>query len=67
MMSDRVYLVAPASPIKCLLYLPYARATQYKLGPERLTQLEKIKCTTAGRGKWFLYTSIYVSIYLSNL
>ena len=51
MMSDRVYLVAPASPIKCLLYLPYARATQYKLGPERLTQLEKIKCTTAARGK----------------
>ena len=31
--SDRVNLVAPASPIKCLLYLPNVRAIQYKLGP----------------------------------
>ena len=38
--SDRVHLVAPASPIKCLLYLPNVRAMQYKLGPERLTRLE---------------------------
>ena len=37
--SDRVNLVAPASPIECLLYLPYVRAIQYKLGPERLTRL----------------------------
>ena len=32
--SDRVNLVAPASPIECLLYLPNVRAIQYKLGPE---------------------------------
>ena len=37
--SDRVNLVAPASPIKGLLYFPSARAIQYKLGPERLTRL----------------------------
>ena len=37
--SDRVNLVASASPIECLLYLPNVRAIQYKLGPERLTQL----------------------------
>ena len=37
--SDRVNLVAPASPIKCLLHLPNVRAIQYKLGPEKLTQL----------------------------
>ena len=37
--SDRVNLVAPASPIECLPYLPNVRATQYKLGPERLTKL----------------------------
>ena len=39
--SDRVNLVAPASPIACLLYLPTVRAIQYKLGPERLTRLGK--------------------------
>ena len=38
-MSDRVNLVAPASPIDCLLKLPNVRATQYKLGPEKLTRL----------------------------
>ena len=37
--SDRVNLVAPASPIECLLYLPNVRAIQYKLRPERLTRL----------------------------
>ena len=37
--SDRVNLVAPASPIECLLYWPKVRATQYKLRPERLTRL----------------------------
>ena len=37
--SDRVNIVAPASLIECLLYLPNVRATQYKLGPERLTRL----------------------------
>ena len=37
--SDRVNLVAPASPIKCLLYLPNGRTKQYKLGPEKLTRL----------------------------
>ena len=37
--SDRVNLVEPASPIKCLLYLTNDRAIQYKLGPERLTRL----------------------------
>ena len=37
--SDRVNLVAPASSIECLIYLPYIRAVQYKLGPERLTRL----------------------------
>ena len=41
---DRVNLVAPASPIECLLYLPDVRAIQYKLGPAR-----KFKCTTATR------------------
>ena len=34
--SDRVNLVAPASPIECLLYSPNV---QYKLGPGRLTRL----------------------------
>ena len=38
-MSDRVNLVAPASPIECLPYLPNVRAIQFKLGPERLTRL----------------------------
>ena len=38
--SDRVNLVAPASPIECLLYLPNVRAMQYKLGPERFTRPE---------------------------
>ena len=37
--SDRVNLVAPASPIECLLYLPNVRAIQYKLKPEKLTRL----------------------------
>ena len=37
-MSDRVNLVAPTSPIECLLYLPNVRAIQYKLGPKRLTR-----------------------------
>ena len=37
--SDRVILVAPASPIECLPYLPNVRAIQYKLRPERLTRL----------------------------
>jgi len=37
-MSDRVILVAPASPIECLPYLPNVRAIQYKLGQERLTR-----------------------------
>ena len=36
---DRVNLVAPASSIECLLYLPSVRAIQYKLGPERLPRL----------------------------
>ena len=39
-----VNLVAPASHIDCLLYLPNVRAIQYKLGPAR-----KFKCTTAAR------------------
>jgi len=38
-MSDRVNLVALASPIECLLYLPNVRVKQYKLGLERLTGL----------------------------
>ena len=37
--SDRVNLVAPASPIECLLHLPNVLAIQYKLGLERLTLL----------------------------
>ncbi len=37
--SDRVNLDAPASPIQCLLYLPNVWTIQYKLGPERLTQI----------------------------
>ena len=37
--SDRVNLVAPASPIECLLYLANVRVIQYKLGLERLAQL----------------------------
>ena len=32
-------LIAPASPLECLLYLPNVRAIQYKLGPERLNRL----------------------------
>ena len=38
-MSDRVNLVAPASPIDCLFYNPNIRAVQYKLVPERLARL----------------------------
>ena len=34
--SDRVNIVAPASPIECLFYLTNVRPIQYKLGPERL-------------------------------
>ena len=37
--SDRVNLVAPASPIECLLNLRNVRGIQYTLGPERLTRL----------------------------
>ena len=37
--SDRVNLVAPASLIECLHYLPNVRGIQYKLGLERLTRL----------------------------
>ena len=37
--SDHVNLVAPASPIECLLYLRNVPEIQYKLGPERLTRL----------------------------
>ena len=37
--SDSINLVAPASPIECLLYLPNVRAIQYKLGPGRLTRV----------------------------
>ena len=37
--SDRVNLVAPASPNKCLLYLPNVRPIQYKLGTKRLIWL----------------------------
>ena len=37
--SNRVNIVAPASPFTCLLYLPNVRAMQYKLGPEKLTRL----------------------------
>ena len=36
--SDRVNLVAPASPIQCLRF-PNVRAILYKLGSERLTLL----------------------------
>ena len=35
--SDCVNLVAQATPIECLLYLPNVREIRYKLGPERLT------------------------------
>ena len=37
--SYRVNLVAPASSIECLLYLPNVQAIQYELGPERLTRV----------------------------
>ena len=37
--SDRVNLVAPASLIKCQLYLPNVRTIQCKLGTETLTRL----------------------------
>ena len=37
--KSKFNLVAPASPIECLLYKPKVRAIQYKLGPERLTRL----------------------------
>ena len=37
--SNRVNLIAQASPIEYLLYLPNVWAIQYKLGPERLTRL----------------------------
>ena len=37
--SDHVNLVAPASPIECMLHLPNVWVIQYNLGPERLTRL----------------------------
>ena len=37
--SDRVNLVALASPIECQLHLPTVRAIQYKLGQEKLTRI----------------------------
>jgi len=40
--SNRVNLVAPASPNECLLYLPNVQSIQYKLGPERLTRIGNI-------------------------
>ena len=40
--SDHVNLVAPASPIDCLLYLPNVWEIQYKMGLERLTQLGNV-------------------------
>jgi len=45
--SDRVNFVAPSNPIECLLYLPNVWATQYKLGPERLTRLGNLNVHTA--------------------
>ena len=42
----RVNLVALASPIECLLYLPNVWVIQYKLG---LDPARKFKCTMATR------------------
>ena len=67
--SDHVNLVAPASPIECLLYLPNVRAMQYKLGPERLTRLGNsnalrlpVPCIHVS-----LYLCIHISMYLCIL
>ena len=42
--SDGVNLVAPASPIECLLYLPNVQTGTGKVDPAR-----KFKCTTDAR------------------
>ena len=46
--SDRVNLVAPASPIECLLHLPNVWAIQS--GTEKVDPARTFKCTTAVRG-----------------
>jgi len=51
-MSDRVNLVAPASPIECLLYLPNVREIQYKTGTGKVDPARKFKCTTAARVRY---------------
>ena len=61
--SDRVNLVAPASPIKYLLYLPNGRTKQYKLGPWKVDPTRKFKCTTAPR---VLFISFLVSSLQKN-
>ena len=69
--SDRVNLVAPASPIECLLYIPNVRAIQYKLGPERLTRFGNSNglglppwyrlryCRCRSGWKWWVLLNIY--------
>ena len=47
----RFNLVAPASPIECLIYLPNVRAIQYQLGPERLARLGNSNVLPVGRHK----------------
>ena len=55
--TDRVNLVAPASPIECLLYLPNVR--RYSTNCDRKGwPARKFKCTTAARGLRAYFTSV---------
>ena len=65
--SNRVNLVAPASPIECLLYLPNVRSIQYKLGLERLTRLGNSNVLRLPlRGRLNYLTSLVGQFYKIN-
>ena len=63
--SERVNLLALVSPIECLLYLPNVRVIQYKLGPERLTQLGNLNVQLLPVTIYFVTTLLkrHTSIY----
>ena len=59
--SDRVNLVAPASSIECLLYLPNIRAIHYKLGPEKLIRIGNSNVLRLP--VWYTFTSLRIKRY----
>ena len=56
-MSHRVNLVAPASPIECLLYLPKFPGDAVQTGTGKVDPARKFKCTTAARVPLFFIQS----------